>query len=364
MTQGLGYILRHGLLGTALLLAACASNPPAEVDERSTGDVRPAAEPGSQQRTLTPEPSRAEERHVVAHGDTLYAIAFKRGVDFRDLAAWNNIAPPYRIFVGQELRLSAPPNVPQRVAPAAAPTIVAAPAPVSSDRGASVPGATASPQQNPPVEKSTKPQPSMFEDVAAAPTPTPPPAAAKPVEAAPAPVPPRPSPPPSAPAAAAQPAASTATQAAAPVAPVASPPPPAPSPKSERVAELSAGGVSWRWPGEGKVTGTFVAGDQIRQGIDIAGKAGDPVRAAADGEVVYSGNGLLGYGELIIVKHNANFLSAYGHNRQRLVKEGDRVKAGQQIAELGSSATAREELHFEIRRNGKPVNPLDYLPVR
>ena len=138
--------------------------------------------------------------------------------------------------------------------------------------------------------------------------------------------------------------------------------------KTERpephAAELSAGGVHWRWPGDGKVVGTFVAGDQIRQGIDIAGKAGDPVQAAADGEIVYSGNGLLGYGELIIIKHNANFLSAYGHNRQRLVKEGDKVKAGQQIAELGSSASAREELHFEIRKNGKPVNPLDYLPVR
>ena len=136
-------------------------------------------------------------------------------------------------------------------------------------------------------------------------------------------------------------------------------------PKSEeRVAELTAGGVHWRWPGAGNVIGTFVAGDQTKQGIDIAGKAGDPVQAAADGEVVYSGNGLLGYGELIIVKHNANFLSAYGHNRARLVKEGDKVKAGQQIAEMGSSASSRDELHFEIRKNGKPVNPLDYLPVR
>ena len=88
------------------------------------------------------------------------------------------------------------------------------------------------------------------------------------------------------------------------------------------------------------------------------------MQAAADGEVVYSGNGLLGYGELIIVKHNASFLSAYGHNRKRLVQEGDKVKAGQQIAEMGSSASSREELHFEIRKNGKPVNPLDYLPVR
>jgi len=88
------------------------------------------------------------------------------------------------------------------------------------------------------------------------------------------------------------------------------------------------------------------------------------VRAAADGEVVYSGNGLIGYGELIIVKHNANFLSAYGHNRKRLVKEGERVKAGQEIAEMGSTSASRDELHFEIRKNGKPVNPLEYLPAR
>ena len=80
--------------------------------------------------------------------------------------------------------------------------------------------------------------------------------------------------------------------------------------------------------------------------------------------MVYSGNGLIGYGELIIVKHNASFLSAYGHNRKRLVQEGDKVHAGQQIAEMGSSASSRDELHFEIRKSGKPVNPVEYLPAR
>lgn len=102
----------------------------------------------------------------------------------------------------------------------------------------------------------------------------------------------------------------------------------------------------------------------MRQGIDIAGKAGAPVKAAADGTVVYSGNGLIGYGELIIVKHSPGFLSAYGHNQKRLVQEGDRVKAGQTIAEMGSSGASRDELHFEIRKNGKPSNPIDYLPRR
>jgi lipoprotein NlpD len=146
-----------------------------------------------------------------------------------------------------------------------------------------------------------------------------------------------------------------------PVKPAAVPAPPKPA---DNAAQLSAGGVTWRWPADGKVVGTYVAGDQTKQGLDIAGSAGDPVRAAADGEVVYSGNGLIGYGELIIVKHNANFLSAYGHNRKRMVSEGERVKAGQEIAEMGSTSASRDELHFEIRKNGKPVNPLDYLPAR
>ena len=138
----------------------------------------------------------------------------------------------------------------------------------------------------------------------------------------------------------------------------------APPKPADNAAQLNAGGVTWRWPADGKVVGTYVAGDQTKQGLDIAGSAGDAVRAAADGEVVYSGNGLIGYGELIIVKHNANFLSAYGHNRKRLVSEGERVKAGQEIAEMGSTSASRDELHFEIRKNGKPVNPLDYLPAK
>jgi lipoprotein NlpD len=206
----------------------------------------------------------------------------------------------------------------------------------------------------------------MFEDVSAAP-----PAATTNVPAEPAaPAPVAKAPPPvSAPKIAEAPPRNVSEVAPAtpkPVEPAALPKPVSPpvAPRNDdHVAELSAGGVRWRWPGEGKIVGTFIAGDQTRQGIDIAGKAGDPVQAAADGEVVYSGNGLLGYGELIIVKHNPTFLSAYGHNRARLVKEGERVKAGQQIAEMGSSASSRDELHFEIRKNGKPVNPLDYLPA-
>lgn len=125
----------------------------------------------------------------------------------------------------------------------------------------------------------------------------------------------------------------------------------------------TAGGIKWRWPASGQIAGRFQANAAI-PGIDIAGKAGDPVVAAADGTVVYSGNGLVGYGELIIIKHNDSFLSAYGHNRKRLVTEGQQVKAGQQIAEMGSSGSSRDELQFQIRKDGNPVDPLDYLPSR
>lgn len=121
-------------------------------------------------------------------------------------------------------------------------------------------------------------------------------------------------------------------------------------------------GVAWRWPVEGQLLSRFEAGEPTKQGVDIAGTGGAPVLASGDGTVVYSGSGLVGYGELIIIKHNEHWLSAYGHNRNRLVNEGAVVRAGQQIAELGRTGAARDMLHFEIRYNGKPVDPLKYLP--
>ncbi len=123
-------------------------------------------------------------------------------------------------------------------------------------------------------------------------------------------------------------------------------------------------GISWRWPADGQLIQRFAAGDATKQGIDIGGSSGQAVRAAADGVVVYSGAGLVGYGELVIIKHNEAWLSAYGHNRKRLVNEGQSVKSGQQIAEMGRSGAAREMLHFEIRHDGKPVDPLQYLSGR
>ena len=135
--------------------------------------------------------------------------------------------------------------------------------------------------------------------------------------------------------------------------------PPASPPSAPRSA-ISA--PAWRWPAQGQIIGRYVNGDQTQQGINIAGSAGQPILAAGDGVVVYSGAGLVGYGELIIIKHSDEWLSAYAHNRRRLVTEGSRVKSGELIAEMGKTGAIRDMLHFEIRRNGKPVDPLAFLP--
>jgi len=121
---------------------------------------------------------------------------------------------------------------------------------------------------------------------------------------------------------------------------------------------------SWEWPTKGRVLRAYVAGDPARNGLDIVGREGQRVTAAASGQVVYSGNGLISYGELIIIKHSEKMLSAYAHNKVRLVKEGEQVSAGQKIAEMGRNAGNEQLLHFEIRARGKPVNPMNYLPKK
>lgn len=136
----------------------------------------------------------------------------------------------------------------------------------------------------------------------------------------------------------------------------------APLKKSRKAAAKGGDGPvkRWYWPARGKVVTSFPRSGG--KGIDIAGRFGQPIQAAADGEVVYSGSGLIGYGQLIIVKHNKRYLSAYAHNNKILVKEGDTVRGGQRIAEMGRSGSNRAMLHFEIRRDGKPTNPMRYLP--
>ncbi len=307
----------------ATMLAGCASGPPAPVEDLTIPDTNPTV---ARNASANQAEEASADVYRVAAGDTLYSIAFRRGLDYRDLARWNDIARPYTIFVGELLHLK-----PQSAS-------AAQPLPGQAVTEA-VPDRPAPTRTTPPT--STPSTPSPPKSVASPPTPAhlPPPGASAVAQKASAPVLPEPG------------------EERKPVAAK-------PGTPAKPVAELKAGGVVWRWPADGKVIATFADGDQARQGIDIAGNAGDPVRAAASGVVVYSGNGLIGYGELIIIKHNANYLSAYAHNRKRLVKEGERVQAGKIIAELGSTASSRDELHFEIRKNGKPVNPLDYLPAR
>ncbi|MGM0570776.1 peptidoglycan DD-metalloendopeptidase family protein [Marinobacter sp.] len=150
-------------------------------------------------------------------------------------------------------------------------------------------------------------------------------------------------------------------------------PKPQPAPKVTRKPDTSVdvsrqtqtvSNINWRWPHVGTVIAKFSTSGKVNKGIDIAGNSGDPVKAAADGSVVYAGNGLLGYGNLIIINHNEHYLSAYAHNRRILVEEGQDVKQGETIAELGSTGTDGNKLHFEIRRNGNPVDPMPYLPRR
>lgn len=141
-------------------------------------------------------------------------------------------------------------------------------------------------------------------------------------------------------------------------------PPVVNTPATTPVTPVSRSASGWSWPTQGTVISRFSSNGSLNKGIDIAGELGQPVLAASDGAVVYAGSGLRGYGELIIIKHSDTYVSAYGHNRRLLVREGQQVKAGQSIAEMGSTGADRVKLHFEIRRQGKPVDPLQYLPRR
>jgi lipoprotein NlpD len=333
-----------GVLSAAVVLAGCDVTRSSVVVTRSPGSYTPS-------HTATPPPAPPGGSYRVMKGDTLYSIAFRNKVDFRDLAGWNGIASPYTIWPGQDLRLS-PPGHDNKPAPShtAAPVIVAAP----------LPGGAA-PHGAPPAQPAQSAQPAFqsVTDADVAPPAVPAPAtttntpvvvAGKPAESV-VPVPVA-VPPPGTP--------NAATPAPAP-APVENPS--AATPIVTSGASRSAGGIAWRWPADGTMLKKFSSADAI-PGIEIGGKAGDPVRSAADGVVVYSGNGLVGYGELVIIKHSDSFLSAYGHNRKRLVKEGEKVKAGQTVAEMGSSGATRDELQFQIRRDGNPVDPLQYLPAK
>ena len=323
------YIQPLPAIAASLLLAACSTMRSSVVVEPPPGGAY--SQPAAPARTPIPGGS-----YQVVKGDTLYSIAFRNGVDFRDLAQWNGIAAPYTIWPGQRLKLQptgtvvSAPAAPEHVAGTAPP--MPAPVVVVHPHAAPPPAASAPVFEPVPVPSAT----ATTANVATAAS-----VPAKPV----------------APAVAATTAA---------VVPVAGVPPPAtvPPPVAAPVvagASRAVSGVTWRWPAQGSLIKRFQSSDAT-PGVEIAGNTGDSVRAAADGVVVYSGNGLVGYGELVIIKHNDSFLSAYGHNSKRLVKEGQRVSAGQEIAEMGSSGATRSELEFQIRKDGNPVDPLGYLP--
>jgi len=326
-------IVRLLLAGALLLLlAACATEP------RVIALQRYAAPPPTQTRTPAVVPQRAGE-YRVQPGDSLYAIAQRHGMDYRTLARINGIGPPYTIYPGQELRLHGSARAPSPASPAQV-AVVAPPA----SAGAPPPPQAAAINPNAPWPA---PPPGMpQQSVAAAAS-----SAATPSHVA-------------VPAPSVAPAAAVTSTASA-VASAATPANAATTPVATgHAVTRDVDGIRWRWPVDGPVLEGFHADQPGRQGINIGGQMGQPVYAAASGVVVYSGSGLTGYGELVIIKHNDQFLSAYGHNSVRLVKEGQKVVAGQEIAEMGNTGAARVELHFEIRKDGKPLNPQDFLPRR
>ncbi len=255
--------------------------------------------------------------HVVNAGETLYAISLRYERDYRELADINQLPADYRIYPGQRVYLQAP-------APKPAPTVAKKPVVVSK----------------PVVELKLPAAKPLDTPKVASPVATQSPSAPTPLVAKPS------------------------TPLKPPVSGSPNPPSVGTKPSPSVVKPAAAPIISWTWPAQGALLRRFGDSGVANKGLDIAGKQGDPVLAAADGAVVYVGSGLVGYGKLIILRHNNNFLSAYAHNDRYLVKEGESVKLGQAIAEMGSSGADREKLHFEIRHQGKPVDPLQYLPPR
>jgi lipoprotein NlpD len=251
----------------------------------------------------------------VRRGDSLHAIAFDYGLDWRDIARWNRISSPYTIYPDQQLRIS-PPSTGS--------------AATTAGTGAKQGKPLAS--SNPKVETRGKPSPgpAKTQDAPVNSTST------------------------------ERPAINTKSPE-----PVVTEPLKTPKPSTRAGSAVSSKDPStWLWPTRGRVVSTFKSGDPARKGVNISGTRGQPVLSSAAGQVVYSGNGLIGYGELIIIKHSERMLSAYAHNSKRLVKEGDTVTAGQHIAAMGTDDRKDVVLHFEIRVNGKPSDPLKFLSAQ
>ena len=359
--RGSGRALRQLAAGALIaLLAACATRVPAPVVERS---LPPPPPPVVEAPAPVAPPAPAAEpdwrppTYTVKRGDTLHQIALDHGLDYRELAAWNSIENPNLIRVGQVLQLGVAGE--PGAAPAGPGVVVTplrpAPPVVAGDARAPAPAPVAAGPRSP---DNYKTQPKAVKEPYSE-------QALREVQRAAA----------ADAAAAAAPAGSGGSAApAAPAGSAATPPgaAPAPAPAPTVVARADAKPapaagdddaekIEWLWPATGKLVTGFSDSANLK-GIDIAGKAGQPVIASAAGKVVYAGAGLRGYGKLVIVKHNNTFLSAYAHNSDILVKEGQQVARGQKIAEMGNTDSDQVKLHFEIRRLGKPVDPLKYLP--
>ncbi len=307
---------RTATLAAALALAAgCATKQPAPVIERAPPP--PKAVPPK------PAPPKPVEKpvptHTVKRGETLVGIALQYGLDYRELAAWNGIANPNVISVDQVLVLAAPKGGP-------APTVTTPLAPAGPIIEARPLANTETTKVEPRGQRLPYSDKNLAQLAKGDGTPEPAPA----------------TPPSAAPPAAAPPAAAPATS---------------PEPATGTQGEA----VDWIWPVKGKVLAAFT---EATKGIDIAGRKGTPVVAAAAGRVVYAGQGLRGYGKLVIIKHNETWLSAYAHNDEIVVKEQEEVKRGQKIATMGSTDADQVKLHFEVRRQGKPVDPARVLPAQ
>lgn len=311
-------ITRFSIVLAAIALVAACSTPrrPAPVVERAgTSESSRAAA------------AEAKGMYTVRRGDTLYRIALEFGQNYRDLVAWNNLANPNDIKVGQVLRIAPlEAGTPNGVQVASIPSsgVEVKPIGAASSATAGPAPSAAMTKTGPKGEKRPYSETALAElqkpDAEGGAASTSPPAPAPIVKAAPA-----------------------------------APEKPAPAQTGDDDA------LAWIWPAEGRIAAAF---DESKKGIDIAGRSGQPVVAAAAGKVMYAGSGIRGYGNLVIIKHTNNLLSAYAHNKTILVKEGQTVARGQKIAEMGNSDTDSVKLHFEIRQQGKPVDPMRFLPGR
>ncbi|MFC0228579.1 murein hydrolase activator NlpD [Serratia aquatilis] len=315
----------------SLWLAGCSNNNSTSAPISSVGSEGAAASSNAgRERTAQgrivynrsynaiPKGSYSGSTYTVKRGDTLFYIAWITGNDFRDLAQRNNIPQPYNLEVGQTIQIgngSANGNGGMLASTGSNGGLISKPPTSRQIQTTTVDSqSTNAYSGNSGKQNVGKMLPSSGVVVAGS--------AAAPVTA------------------------------------------PAATPPVSSTASNSAPVSSWRWPTDGKIIDNFSSSEGGNKGIDISGTRGQPIFATADGRVVYAGNALRGYGNLIIIKHNDDYLSAYAHNDTMLVREQQEVKAGQKIATMGSTGTSSVRLHFEIRYKGKSVNPLRYLPQR